>query len=111
MTFKNFLQAVFAKVHNRNMAVSMSRESRALFHWKIIAVAFLLSVTLVFISSFLIYRDINLGEFFPVEKKVDSNLIPVTTALLGKTVSDFKTKSATFDQFRKNSAVSVDPSR
>ncbi len=111
MTLKIFFQAVLEKFHRGNAPAPMSREARVLTHWKIIVVIFLLAVVMVFISSFFIYRDINQGDFFPVEKKIGGNLAPVTAELISQTVSDFKTKSATFNQLKKNGAVSVDPSR
>lgn len=70
----------------------------------------MLLAIMAFISSFLIYRDISRGEFLPAEKKASGNSATATAALLDKTAGFFKTKSAAFNQLRKN-PPSVDPSR
>ena len=86
MAFKNFINSIIQRFHRENTQATLSREALATFHWKIIAVSFLSATVLVFVSSFLIYRDINLSEFLPAERKNVGDSSLVTAELLEKTI-------------------------
>ncbi len=111
MTFKNFIDSVTQKFHSGKTKSSLSREALVVFHWKVIVMSFLSATVLVFISGFLIYRDISRGEFFPIKEVTDDNSALVTVELLKDTVNYLKTKDATFKEMEKGTVMTVDPSR
>ncbi len=111
MNIKIFLRNRFKIFSRVNDSEHSSRESRAVLHWKIIAIVFLLGVIAVFASSFLMYRDIERGELSQAVAKSATDPYPITAELLGKTVKNFEAKASLFKQVQNNRTVLVDPSR
>ncbi|GEM_PF-6924468 len=109
--FKKIISRLRTGTQEQEFQVERSLEEKALFHWKILIVVFFVIALFVLATSFVVYQDIGRGEFSPVTKTSPAVSGQVTLERLEKLVSYFETKSVTFDQVRKNRAVSVDPSR
>ncbi len=111
MTFnlKNAAHIFRAKLKERS-ALPKSREAKALVQWKILVAVFFALTVLVLFSSVWVYQSIGRGNFLSATPPSTVKSGPVTKELLDKTIKDFSTKSATFDQIRKNHSWSADPS-
>ncbi len=110
MKVKNFLKTILAKVRQKKPKVDVPHAIRAGTYWKIMAISFLSAVFLIFVGNFLIYQNVSREEFLQDGQGTASTSASVSARLLNTTVNFFKTKSATFNQLRKTSAISVDPS-
>jgi len=110
MTLKNIILPYFQKFRKKD-APTLSYEARAMFQWKILVGVFCFGFISVFAVNFLMYRDINQGEFVPVQQKSATEIQTIKEGKLGETVRYFEIRKATFDQMKKNGTVPVDPSR
>lgn len=109
-----FFKTILSKVHLSRVKVSPTTErlgTRALLHWKILVATSLVSVILVFASSYLIYQDVNQGDFVAPVNKVNTENTKAAAELLKKTADFFRTKSQEFNSLRQNRATSIDPSK
>jgi len=110
MKITNFFKVIVAKVYRRKPKTVRSREVRALFHWEIMVISFLLATVLVFAGGLVIYQDVSKKGVVHFKSKDSNSEALMTLALLNKTVGFFKTKSETFNKLRKARGISIDPS-
>ena len=110
MDLKKVFQKMLEKIHPKKMEVAVSREARAVTHWKIIVISFLSAVLLVFIGNFFFYQNISQDDLSVVGAAGTSTATSTVVGRLDTTVNFFKNKGATFDQLRNTPVTSVDPS-
>ena len=109
MNIGNFLQTRHRFQFTKS--VPRTHEERLVLHWKILIGLFFLGVSVLCVTSFSMYRDIDQGKFLLTDKNSPTRVGAVSDQTLSDVVTYFDTKSVTFTTLRKTPINSVDPSK